>query len=97
MLLQVDTTYLVKYSHLSILLATQFAYSILDYFEIMPSSIHSLQQFYDYFVPIFFLLCFFVSLPEKLTALSYASAATAIVNVFIAIVKLFNNNSRLWL
>ena len=59
----------------------------MEYFKILPSGIVVQQQFYDYFVPTFFLLCFFVSLPKKLTALRYASFATAIINAFIAVVS----------
>lgn len=59
----------------------------------MPSSIKNEQQFYDYFVPIFFLTCFIVSLPKKLTALRYASFVTAIINVFIAIVMIIDRSN----
>jgi len=67
--------------------ATQFGYSIMNHFNILPSSVKVEQQFYDYFVPVFFICCFMVSLPKKLTALRYASFATAIVNALIGYVS----------
>ena len=44
-------------------IATKFAYAVMDHFNVMPSFIDTEQEFYDYWVPFFFLLSFFVSLP----------------------------------
>jgi len=68
------------------MLATKFAYSVMINFGIKPDFIESEQEFYDMWVPAFFILSFLVSLPKKLTALKYMSLVTAFTNIGLGIV-----------
>ena len=59
----------------------------------MPSFIETEQQFYDYWVPFFFLMSFFVSLPKKLTALKYMIFVTALINIGLIIILIVDVKS----
>lgn len=58
----------------------------MSYFKLLPSFIQVEQQLYDYFIPTFFLISFFMALPKKISALRFASFATALINGLLAIV-----------
>jgi hypothetical protein len=60
--------------------------SVVDSFQIRPSWAANDNDFSDYFILIFFVICFLGSLPSKIAALRYFTFITAIINLLLGAV-----------
>lgn len=71
-------------------IGAKFAYSVLDNMDWLPEfakdPTNGESQFTNYFVLVFFFICFIGSLPSKITALRYFTFITAIINLFLGAV-----------
>ena len=58
-----------------------------------PDWIKNENEFSDYFILLFFIICFLGSLPSKITALRYFTFITAIINLFLGAVSFIQDAS----
>lgn len=63
-----------------------FAKSVVDNLNIRPDWAKNDEDFMNYFIIFFYVLCFLGSLPSKITALRYFTFITAVINLYLGIV-----------
>ena len=64
----------------------QFAWNVFIKMDWKPDWIKNENEFSDYFILIFFVICFLGSLPSKIAALRYFTFITAIINLLLGAV-----------
>jgi hypothetical protein len=62
----------------------KFGWSVVTNLGLLPSWIKNEDEFANYFIIFFFFICFFGSLPSKIAALRYFTFITAIINLFLS-------------
>lgn len=70
----------------SIYLGAKFAYSVLDNLDQLPDWAKDESTFDNYFIIVFFVICYLGSLPTKIAALRYFTFITAIINLYLGVV-----------
>ena len=63
--------------------------SVFDHWFTRPSFVQDDSKFMDYFIVGLFAICFLGSLPSKIAALRYFTFVTAIINLFLGLVLVF--------
>lgn len=67
---------------------TQFGLNVVQGLKIDISWLGGKEEFENYFILVFFVICFLGSLPSKISALRYFTFITAIINLFLGGVRI---------